>query len=57
MCSIASVADAILPIDDVVARDTARPARQEEGLFVGNLCRRYRLPPRWRLPRMQTKAR
>ncbi|MDR7133650.1 cysteine synthase A [Lysobacter niastensis] len=29
------VADAILPIDDVVARDTARRLAQEEGLFVG----------------------
>ncbi len=29
------VADAILPIDDVVARDTARWLAQEEGLFVG----------------------
>ncbi|MDR0182897.1 cysteine synthase A [Lysobacter arvi] len=29
------VADAILPIDDVLARDTARRLAQEEGLFVG----------------------
>ena len=29
------VADAILPIDDVVARDAARRLAQEEGLFVG----------------------
>ncbi|MEG3192692.1 cysteine synthase A [Lysobacter sp. D1-1-M9] len=29
------VADAIVPIDDVLARDTARRLAQEEGLFVG----------------------
>jgi len=29
------VADAILPIDDVLARDTARRLAQEEGIFVG----------------------
>ena len=29
------VADAILPVDDVLARDTARRLAQEEGLFVG----------------------
>ena len=29
------VADAILPIDDVLSRDTARRLAQEEGLFVG----------------------
>ena len=29
------VADAILPIDDVLARDTARRLAAEEGLFVG----------------------
>lgn len=29
------VADAILPIDDVVARDTARRLATEEGIFVG----------------------
>ena len=29
------VADAILPIDDVLARDTARRLASEEGLFVG----------------------
>ena len=30
-----AVADAIVPIDDVLARDTARRLAQEEGLFVG----------------------
>jgi cysteine synthase A len=30
-----SVADAIVPIDDVLARDTARRLAQEEGVFVG----------------------
>ena len=30
-----NVADAILPIDDVLARDTARRLAAEEGLFVG----------------------
>ncbi|RNF85940.1 cysteine synthase A [Montanilutibacter psychrotolerans] len=30
-----SVADAILPIDDVLARDTARRLANEEGIFVG----------------------
>jgi cysteine synthase A len=30
-----SIADAILPIDDVLARDTARRLAAEEGLFVG----------------------
>ena len=30
-----SVADAILPVDDVLARDTARRLAQEEGIFVG----------------------
>ncbi|KGM55268.1 cysteine synthase [Lysobacter daejeonensis GH1-9] len=30
-----NVADAILPIDDVLARDTARRLAMEEGLFVG----------------------
>ncbi len=29
------VADAILPVDDVLARDTARRLAREEGLFVG----------------------
>ena len=29
------VADAILPVDDVLARDTARRLAQEEGIFVG----------------------
>lgn len=29
------VADAILPVDDVAARDTARALAQQEGLFVG----------------------
>jgi cysteine synthase A len=29
------VADAILPVEDVLARDTARRLAQEEGLFVG----------------------
>ena len=29
------VADAILPVDDVLSRDTARRLAQEEGLFVG----------------------
>ena len=29
------VADAIVPIDDTTARDTARRLAQEEGLFVG----------------------
>ena len=29
------VADAILPVDDVLARDTARRLANEEGLFVG----------------------
>lgn len=29
------VADAIVPVDDVLARDTARRLAQEEGLFVG----------------------
>jgi cysteine synthase A len=30
-----AVADAIVPIDDVLARDTARRLAQEEGVFVG----------------------
>lgn len=30
-----AVADAIVPIDDVLARDTARRLAQEEGIFVG----------------------
>jgi cysteine synthase A len=30
-----TIADAILPIDDVLARDTARRLAAEEGLFVG----------------------
>jgi cysteine synthase A len=29
------VADAILPVDDVLARDTARRLAAEEGIFVG----------------------
>jgi len=30
-----SVADAVLPVDDVVARDTAQRLAKEEGIFVG----------------------
>jgi cysteine synthase A len=30
-----AVADAIVPVDDVLARDTARRLAQEEGVFVG----------------------